>query len=443
MVTNINTVAFSGIEVIPVECQTSLARGTVCFMIVGLGDKAVSESKERITAALNAVGLGLPPLRITINLAPADIQKEGSHYDLAIIAGILVSMGSLPEDSLRRYVILGEISLDGTISKVSGALPSAVYASQRDLGIICPRENGGEVTFAGDQIDIIAPDNLLELINHFKGTQMISRPKNIDLVYESDAPDMSDIKGQETAKRAMEVAASGGHNILLKGPPGTGKSMLAHAMAGIMPPLDFKEILEISMIASVSGNISSGKLCTKRPFRSPHHSCSQAAMTGGGRIVKPGEISLAHKGVLFLDELPEFPRQVLETLRQPMENGNITISRANHHATYPADFQMVAAMNPCRCGYLGDQKRECNRAPECGKFYTSKISGPILDRIDMHIEVPKIDIFDVKNTRQSEGSEKIRSRIIRVRAIQYERYKSYKFSINSRANGAALYETAN
>lgn len=346
MVAHINTVAFQGVNVVDVDVQVQMGAGLPAFTIVGLPDKAVGESRERVRAALNALGLSLPPKRITVNLAPADLAKEGSHFDLPIALGLLTAMDVLPGDKMGEYTALGELALDGALAPVAGVLPAAIDASAHDRGLICPAAQGGEAAWAGE-LDILAAPDVLALVNHFKGTQMLSPPAATPNGSPAAYPDLRDIKGQETAKRALEIAAAGGHNLLLSGPPGAGKSMLAQRLPGVLPHLSAAEALEVSMIHSLSGTLPEGGLMTVRPFRDPHHSASLAALVGGGARARPGEVSLAHRGVLFLDELPEFSRQALESLRQPIESGRAVVARANHHVTYPARFQLVAAMNPC------------------------------------------------------------------------------------------------
>lgn len=438
MTANIKTFSFVGIDVVEVNVQVKISSGLPNITIVGLPDKAVAESKERTRLAISALNLPWPQKRITVNLAPADLQKEGSHFDLAIALGILVEMNIIDQSSIDNFYILGELSLDGKISPVNGIISAAIGSNERNCGIICAHENGSEAAWAGD-IEIIAAKNLQQLINHLKNQEIISKPKIRSLEMDDSYPDFSEIKGQESAKRALEIAAAGGHNLLMSGPPGTGKSMLASRLIGILPPPDLEEILEINMIHSISGGIKDGKLITRRPFYSPHHSCSMAAMVGGGNKSKPGEISLASNGVLFLDELPEFPRQVLDSLRQPLETKEIAISRANSHIIYPANFQLIAAMNPCRCGYLGDDKRQCKRINVCGKEYQNKISGPLMDRIDIFIEVPQIDIFFTPN-KKSESSKIIKERVAKARKIQNFRYKTegVKYKTNSQISGKIL-----
>lgn len=440
MVARIKTFAFSGIDVIPVDVQVHMSSGFVMFNIVGLADKAVAESKERVRAALNSLGLALPAERITVNLAPADIQKEGSHFDLPIAVGILVAMGVMEQEAIEGFFALGELSLDGRLSSVAGVLPAAIGANERGKGIICPEENGPEAAFAGEDLDIIAPASLLSIVNHFKGTQPIPRPQVERQDGSAKYPDMADIKGQAVAKRALEIAASGGHNMLMMGPPGSGKSMLAQRLAGLLPPLTPKEMLEVSVVNSIAGNIVGGKLTSQRPYRDPHHSCSMPALVGGGTKVKPGEITLAHHGVLFLDELPEFARQVLDSLRQPLETGTVTVSRVQAHVTFPANFQLVAAMNPCRCGYLDDAGRACNKAPRCAVDYQSRISGPLYDRMDIFVEVPEVKPSDIADSdkNQSESTKQIATRVARARQIQNERYKDYDINTNSQADGKLL-----
>tara|TARA_Y100001936_G_scaffold254136_1_gene325503 strand:+ start:14488 stop:16086 length:1599 start_codon:yes stop_codon:yes gene_type:complete len=446
MAARVGTVAFAGIEVLPIDVQVQMGAGLPSFTIVGLPDKAVGESRERVRSALAAIGLALPPKRITVNLSPADLAKEGSHFDLPIALGLLSAMGVLIEDELAGYTVLGELALDGAITSVTGVLPAAIGASARGTGLICPASCGGEAAWAGD-IPIIAAPNLLSLINHLKGTQLLSEPEPKLAEVSNNAPDLRDIKGQETAKRALEVAAAGGHNMLMMGPPGAGKSMLAARLPRILPPLDPAEALEVSMIHSVSGNLGDGHLLQVRPFRDPHHSASLAALIGGGRKAQPGEVSLAHLGVLFLDELPEFSRQALESLRQPLESGLAVLARANAHQTYPARFQLIAAMNPCRCGNLDDASQACSRVPRCGQDYQAKISGPLFDRIDIHVEVPAVTAADLTLPPASEGSQEVAARVAKARAIQRERYESYggnqtKIRTNADVDGVLLEKVA-
>jgi magnesium chelatase family protein len=441
VVARIATVAFRGIEVMPIDVQAQLTNGLPAFTIVGLPDKAVAESRERVRGALHAIGLALPAKRITVNLSPADVQKEGSHYDLPIALGLLVAMNLLPLEELAGFVALGELALDGAVTRVDGALPSAMHAQTLDRGLICPLANGGEAAWAGD-LPILAAPSLLALVNHFKGNAVLQRPQALLAADDSRAPDFADVKGQETAKRALEVAASGGHNVLMIGPPGSGKSMLAARLPGILPALSPEEALEVSMIASVAGALENGRISQRRPFRDPHHSASLPALVGGGLRARPGEISLAHRGVLFLDELPEFARPTLEALRQPLESGRAVIARANAHVTYPSQVQLVGAMNPCRCGHLADPAQACSRAPRCGEDYQSRLSGPLLDRIDIHIEVPAVSATDLSLPPPSENSASIARRVAAARAVQEERYAREQQPpgqrINALADGALL-----
>jgi magnesium chelatase family protein len=445
MVARINTVAFQGIEVVGVDVQVRMGSGLPAFTIVGLPDKAVAESRERVRAALDALGLGLPPKRITINLAPADLLKEGSHFDLPIALGLLAAMGVLPEDELGGYIALGELALDGRVSAVAGVLAAAIQAAAANQGLICPAVQGGEAAWA-DGIEVLAPETLLALVNHFKGTQVLSPPSPALAPLEADLLDLADIKGQETAKRALEIAAAGGHNLLMIGPPGAGKSMLAQRLPGILPPLEPAEALEVSMIHSVAGRLDGGRLLRRRPFRDPHHSASLPALVGGGPRARPGEVSLAHLGVLFLDELPEFQRPALEALRQPLETGRVSIARANAHVTYPARVQLIAAMNPCRCGYLDDPAQACSRAPRCAQDYQARISGPLLDRIDLQVEVPAVAAADLTLPPPAEGSAEIAARVAAARARQRARYAALEADpaprSNAEADGQLLEEVA-
>ncbi len=345
MVARVRTVAFEGVDVRPVDAQVQVSGGMPAFTLVGLPDKAVGESRERVRAALTAIGLALPPKRITVNLAPADLLKEGSHFDLPIALGLLAAMGVIEASALDSFVVLGELGLDGSVAAVAGVLPSALHAAANDLGLICPSAQGGEAAWAGE-INVVAPNNLLALIHHLKGQQVLRAPEPKMADDHGSVLDMKDIKGQESAKRALEIAAAGGHNLLMIGPPGSGKSMLAQRLPGLLPGLSPAEALEVTMIHSLAGNLAEGRLLRRRPFRDPHHSASLPSLVGGGIRARPGEISLAHLGVLFLDELPEFQRSTLEALRQPMETGRVSIARANAHVTYPARVQVVAAMNP-------------------------------------------------------------------------------------------------
>lgn len=422
MLARVKTVAFQGTEVLDIDVQVQVAPGAMAVNIVGLPDKAVKESSERVRAAMQAIGLGLPAKRITVNLSPADVLKEGSHFDLPIALGILAGMGVLPAEEIAEYVVLGELALDGGITRVAGVLPSAIHAAANHNSLICPGETGSEAAWAGNDLQILAPNNLLALINHFKGNQVLTPP--MPRAPEQDNQkilDLADVRGQETARRVLEITAAGGHNLLMLGPPGSGKSMLAARLPGILPPLTSREALEISLVHSLAGSLPDGGLVMRRPFRDPHHSASLPAMVGGGLRAKPGEISLAHHGVLFLDELPEFQRGTLEALRQSMETGRAVVSRANHHVTYPSRFQLVAAMNPCRCGYLSDPSRVCSKAPRCAADYQSKISGPIFDRIDLHVDVPAVMAEDLAKPA-GENSAAVARRVYAAREFANARY---------------------
>ncbi|MBN9458139.1 MAG: YifB family Mg chelatase-like AAA ATPase [Bosea sp.] len=424
MVTRVATVAFEGIEARAVDVQVQVASGNVAFVLVGLPDKAVAESRERVRAALLASGLALPAKRITVNLAPADLPKEGSHYDLPIALAVMAAIGAVPPDALAGYTVLGELALDGSIAPVAGVLPAAIAAYDRGQGLICPAATGPEAAWAAADIDILAPRSLIQLANHFKGTQVMARPEPAVARQAGALPDLADIKGQESAKRVLEIAAAGAHNLLMNGPPGAGKSMLASRLPSILPPLTPRELLEVSMVLSVGGHLAGGALTDRRPFRAPHHSASMAALVGGGLQAKPGEVSLAHHGVLFLDELPEFQPQVLDALRQPLETGDVLISRANHRAVYPARFQLVAAMNPCRCGKATEPGYACRRQPNerCIAQYQTRISGPLLDRIDITIDVPAVTAADLILPRPAEGSAEVATRVAAARAIQSARF---------------------
>ena len=444
MVARVHTVAFAGIEVLDIDLQVHIASGLPSFTIVGLPDKAVAESKERVRSALSAMGLGLPPKRITINLAPADVLKEGSHFDLPVAVGILIAMDILPQEELSCYTILGELALDGRISSVSGVLPAAIAANSHNRGLICPEKQGSEAAISGLD-DILAPSSLIALINHFKGIQVLAMPKALEVDFNETHLDLADIKGQETARRALEITAAGGHNLLMIGSPGAGKSMLAMRLSSILPPLTPKEALEVSIIHSVAGMLKDGKVINSRPFRSPHHTASTPALVGGGAKAKPGEISLAHNGVLFLDELPEFSRASLEALRQPLESKVVSISRVNAHITYPADFQLIAAMNPCRCGHLGNPALECSKAPKCAVDYQNKLSGPLLDRIDINIDVPAVNPLDLSSQYKGESSKSVAKRVFNAREIQKNRFDKLMVKnaiCNAQASGSLIEEIA-
>ena len=437
-VAHVYTVAFQGIEAREVDVQVHVAdTGGGQFNLVGLADKAVGESRERVRAALTAIGLALPWKRITVNLAPADLPKEGSHYDLPIALGLLAAMGVLPASEMANYVALGELSLDAQVTAVAGVLPAALAASEQSRGLICPAACGPEAAWAGG-VEIIAAPSLIAIVNHMKGVQVLNPPTAKLADDTANIPDLKDVKGQETAKRAIEIAAAGGHNMLMIGPPGAGKSMLAQRLPGLLPPLDAREALEISMVQSLAGELPGGAISRRRPFRSPHHSASMAALVGGGLRVKPGEVSLAHLGVLFLDELPEFQRAVLDSLRQPMETGEAVVARANAHVRYPARFQLVAAMNPCRCGYLADPAQACGRAPKCAQDYQSRISGPLFDRIDIHVDVASVSAADLALPPPAESSADVAARVAGARDIQRERFTHESVRTNAEVDGQLL-----
>lgn len=427
MVSHVHTVSFQGIKAVPVDVQVQVASGLPAFTIVGLPDKAVAESRERVRAALTASGLSLPPKRITINLAPADLPKEGSHFDLPIALGLMAAIGAIPADSLQHYTVLGELALDGQLAAVVGVLPAAIAANGEGRGLICPAECGPEAAWADRDMQILAPSSLIALANHFKGSQVLSNPQPAVKQEAESRLDLADIKGQELAKRALEVTAAGGHNMVMVGPPGSGKSMLASRLPSILPDLSPAELLDVSMIQSIAGLLPQGRLSANRPFRAPHHSASMAALVGGGLKARPGEVALAHNGVLFLDELPEFSPQVLDSLRQPLESGETVISRANHRVTYPSRFQLIAAMNPCRCGHAGEPGYVCKRGARCAADYQARISGPLLDRIDIRIEVPAVSAGDLMLPAPKEGSREVAQRVARARAIQAERYLAHGY----------------
>ncbi len=441
MLASTHTVAFSGIHVLKISTEVQLTNGLPAFNIVGLADKAIAESRERVRAALFSMGLSLPTTHITVNLAPADVIKEGTHYDLPIAMALMAAMGVVPTDCLYNCMMMGELGLDGSIRAVNGVLPASIAANRHNMTFICPAVQGSEAVWSGSQ-NVLAPESLIQLINHFKGFQILSCPEKGVIAPPAKQLDLSDIKGQETAKRALEIAAAGGHNLLMIGPPGSGKSMLAARLPSIMPPLTPDEILEISQIHSIAGHLKDGHLITERPVRSPHHSATTPALVGGGSHSRPGEISLAHRGILFLDELPEFNRTTLESLRQPLETGVISVSRANARVTYPARFQLVAAMNPCRCGYLGVTGHECARAPRCGEDYQAKISGPLLDRIDLQIEVPAVNPWELAGHRTGESSATVRERVLRARAFAAPRFEGLPITQNAQADGALLEQIA-
>ncbi len=437
MVSTVATVAYLGLEARAVEVQCQLVPGLPNFILVGLPDKAVAESRERVRNAIAAIGLSLPPKRITVNLSPADLPKEGSHYDLPIALALLGAMGVIDAETLAGYVVVGELSLDGRVAPTPGVLLAALHAGERELGLVCPVSQGPEAAWAG-HVEVIAAPDLLGLLNHFKGTAALSPPQPGPVDPPVRRVDLKQVKGQESAKRALEIAAAGAHNLLMIGPPGAGKSLMASCMPGILPEMTPAEALESSMVASVAGMLEGGRISRARPFRSPHHSASMAALVGGGLRVRPGEVSMAHLGVLFLDELPEFQRGVLDSLRQPLETGEVTVARANAHVTFPARVQLVAAMNPCRCGHLGDPALACSRAPRCAADYQAKLSGPLLDRIDLHVEVSAVTAADLILPPPTEGSAEVAARVRAARAIQTARYDGVATRTNAEVDGEAL-----
>ncbi len=441
MVSKVKTVAFSGMKPIEIVVEAQISPGISSFNIVGLPDKSVAEAKERVRSSFFNIGLGFPSKRVTINMAPADIPKGGSHYDLPIALAILGAMEIIDTLSIERYIVIGELGLDGSLAYVSGSLCASMMANEKDMSIICPKVCEKEVILSGND-SIVAAPSLSSVVNHILGRSQITTNVDIrDLKKERKFDiDMSDIYGQDLAKRALEISASGGHNILMIGPPGSGKSMLSERIQTILPDLTPKEALETTCIYSISGIGPSDGLINIPPYRSPHHSASLVSMVGGGMDAKPGEISLSHNGVLFLDELPEFQKSVIESLRQPLETHNITISRAKEHITYPANIQLIAAMNPCRCGFFGVYDKECPKAPKCAIEYRNKISGPILDRFDMVVYVNNIDISDMFQKSKGERSDVIRGRVVSARNIQMERNQKFDDSLylNSKIRSGTL-----
>jgi magnesium chelatase family protein len=437
MTTIVSTVAYLGLEARAVEVQVQLIAGLPNFIVVGLADKAVAESRERVRGAIAAMGLSLPPKRIVVNLSPADLPKEGTHFDLPIALGLLGAMGVVDAETLSELLVVGELGLNGRITASPGVLLAALHASGEGKGLVCPAAQGAEAAWAGS-IDVIAAPDLIGLLNHLKGNQLIGPPQPGEAAEPGSGPDLRQVKGQETAKRALEIAAAGAHNLLMIGPPGAGKSLMASCLPGILPPLDAGEALEVSMVQSVAGTLDGGRITRTRPYRAPHHSASMAALVGGGLKVRPGEVSMAHLGVLFLDELPEFQRGVLDSLRQPLETGTVSVARANAHVTFPARVQLIAAMNPCRCGHLGDASLACARAPRCAADYQAKVSGPLLDRIDLHVEVQAVSAADLVLPPPAEGSVDVARRVVAARQVQARRYADEAARTNAEADGDLL-----
>ncbi len=436
------TVAFEGVEARMVEVQCAVAPGLPAFTIVGLPDKAVSEARERVRAALAAMSIALPSKRITVNLSPADLPKEGSHFDLPIALALLAALEIIPKDDVAETVALGELALDGRLVPVIGALPAAMAAAEADRALLCPKACGPEAAWVG-AAQVLAAASLDEVVRHYTGQSPLTPAEAGEVTRGSFARDLREVKGQERAKRALEIAAAGRHHMLMVGSPGSGKSMIAARLPGIMPLLSATEALETSMIHSLAGVLTEGGISRDRPFREPHHTASMAAIVGGGRSAKPGEISLAHNGVLFLDEFPEFSRAVLETLRQPIETGEVVVARANAHIRYPCRFLLVAAANPCKCGYLSDPARACARVPVCGEDYLGRISGPLMDRFDLRVEVPPVAFTDLDLPASGDTSAAVANRVAQAREVQAERYRDHPHArVNADAEGALLEQVA-
>ncbi|WP_120499680.1 YifB family Mg chelatase-like AAA ATPase [Roseovarius sp. EL26] len=442
MVARAYTVAFEGVEARQVEVQCAVTPGLPAFSLVGLPDKAVSEARDRVRTALNSMAIALPSKRITINLSPADLPKVGSHFDLPIALSLLAALEIIPMDAVEGTTSLGELSLDGTLIPVIGALPAALAAAQEDRTLLCPKASGAEAAWV-DAAQVIGAVNLADVIRHYTGQSPLPPSTPGEVLQDASARDLRDVKGQERAKRALEIAAAGRHHLMMVGSPGSGKSMLAARMPGILPPLDASEALETSMIHSLAGLIDEGGINRTRPFREPHHTASMAAIVGGGRRAGPGEISLAHNGVLFMDEFPEFSRPVLETLRQPIETGEVIVARANAHVKYPCRFLLVAAANPCKCGYMSDPARACARVPLCGEDYMGRISGPLMDRFDLRIEVPPVAFADLDLPPSGDSTTEVAARVAAARTVQRKRLQDFVGThLNADAEGSVLDEVA-
>ncbi|MGB3244763.1 MAG: YifB family Mg chelatase-like AAA ATPase [Sulfitobacter sp.] len=440
MVSRAYTVAFQGVEARMVEVQCAVTPGLPAFSIVGLPDKAVSEARDRVRTALTSMAIALPSKRITVNLSPADLPKEGSHFDLPIALALLAALDILPDDVTQNVVALGELSLDGSLIPVVGALPAAMAAAAQNRSLLCPAASGAEAAWVGNT-QVIAAASLGDVVRHFTGQTPLSPAEPGEVALAATTRDMRDVKGQERAKRALEIAAAGRHHLMFVGTPGSGKSMLAARLPSILPPLAASEALETSMIHSLAGLLDEGGISRARPFREPHHTASMAAIIGGGRQAKPGEVSLAHNGVLFMDEFPEFPRAVLETLRQPIETGEVMIARANAHVKYPCKFMLVAAANPCKCGYLSDPDRACARVPQCGEDYMGRISGPLMDRFDLRVDVPPVAFTDLDLPANGDTSADVAARVADARTVQTARFAGHEgMTVNADAEGEMLKE---